>query len=64
MIRFKHKETGEIIELSRIRTYIKDDGSKYNVDVTMKYDLSEYEEIKEKTNYSSIYCAKAPNDKL
>ena len=64
MIRFKNKKTGEIIELSRIRTYVRDDGSRYNVDVTMKYDLDDYEEIIEETNYSSIHCTKAPNDKM
>jgi hypothetical protein len=64
MIRFKNKKTGEIIELSRIRTYVRDDGSRYNVDVTMKYDLDDYEEIREETNYSSIHCTKAPNDKM
>ena len=64
MIRFKNKKTGEIIELSRIRTYLRDDGSRYNVDVTMKYDLDDYEEIREETNYSSIHCTKAPNDKM
>jgi len=64
MIRFKNKKTGEIIELSRIRTYVRDDGSRYNVDVTMKYDLDDYEEIREETNYSSIHCTKAPNDKI
>jgi len=63
MIRFKHKETGEIIELSRVRTYINNDGTKYNVDVTSNYDLSDYEEIKEQTDYSSIICTKAPNDR-
>ena len=64
MIRFKNKKTGEIIELSRIRTYVRDDGSRYNVDVTMKYNLDDYEEIREETNYSSIHCTKAPNDKM
>ena len=64
MIRFKNKKTGKIIELSRIRTYVRDDGSRYNVDVTMKYDLDDYEEIREETNYSSIHCTKAPNDKM
>ena len=64
MIRFKNQKTGEIIELSRIRTYVRDDGSRYNVDVTMKYDLDDYEEIREETNYSSIHCTKAPNDKM
>ena len=64
MIRFKHKETGEVIELSRVRTYINNDGTKYNVDVTSNYDLSDYEEIKEQTDYSSITCTKAPNDRL
>jgi hypothetical protein len=63
MIRFKHKETGEVIELSRVRTYINNDGTKYNVDVTSNYDLSDYEEIKEQTDYSSIICTKAPNDR-
>ena len=63
MIRFKHKETGEIIELSRVRTYINNDGTQYNVDVTSNYDLSDYEEIKEQTDYSSIICTKAPNDR-
>jgi hypothetical protein len=63
MIRFKHKKTGEIISLSRVRTYINNDGTKYSVDVTSKYDLSDYEKIKEQTDYSSITCAKALNDR-
>ena len=64
MIQFKHKKTGEVIELSRVRTYVREDGTKYNVDVTMQYVLSEYDEIREATDYSSIHCTKAPNDKL
>jgi hypothetical protein len=64
MIQFKHKETGEVIQLSRVRTYINADGTKYNVDVTNKYDLSHYEEVREDTNYSSILCTKAPNDRM
>lgn len=64
MIQFKHKETGEVIQLSRVRTYINTDGTKYNVDVTGKYDLSSYEEVRENTDYSSILCTKAPNDRL
>ena len=64
MIKFKHKSTGNVIELSRVRTYINADGSKVNVDPTMKYDLSEYDEIREETNFASIVCTKAPNDRL
>ena len=64
MIKFKHKETGETISINKVRTYINDDGSKRNVDLSGKYDLSEYEEIKEDSNYSSIGFKKAPNDRL
>jgi len=64
MIRFKNKKTGEVIELSRVRTYINNDGSKTNVDPTHKYDLSEYDEIMEEVDYKSINMTKAPNDRL
>ena len=63
MIRFKNKETGEVISISKVRTYINDDGSKRNVDPTGKYNLSDYEEVREDTNYQSILCTKAPNDR-
>ena len=64
MIRFKHKKSGDTIEVARVRTYINDDGSKYSIDLSSKYDLNDYEEIKDSTNYSSIYCTKSPNDRL
>jgi len=63
MIRFKHKETGEIISINRVRTYVNNDGTRYNVDPTHKYELSDYEEIKEDTDFGSILCTKAPNDR-
>lgn len=64
MIRFKNKQTGDVIELSRVRTYINDDGSKINVDPTHKYDLSQYDEIRDEVDYKSINMKKAPNDRL
>ena len=64
MIRFKHKTTGEEIGISKVRTYINDDGSKRNVDLDGVYDLSEYEELKDSSDYSSILCKKALNDRL
>lgn len=64
MIRFRHKETGEEIAISKVRTYISDDGSKRNVDLDGVYDLSEYEELRDNSDYSSILCKKAPNDRL
>ena len=60
MIKFKHKETGETINVSQVRTYVNSDGSKRNVDLTSKYDLDEYDEVKEKTDYKSIHCTQAP----
>ena len=42
MIQFKHKETGEVVRISKVRTYINDDGSKRNVDLAGEYDLSDY----------------------
>lgn len=64
MIKFKHKETGETINVSQVRTYVNSDGSKRNVDLTSKYDLDKYDEVKEKTDYKSIHCTQAPNDKI
>jgi hypothetical protein len=64
MIQFKHKKTGELITISRVRTYINDDGSKKNVDLSSKYDLNDYDQVIDDTNYSSIHCTKAPNDRL
>jgi hypothetical protein len=63
MIKFKHKGTGSVVELSRVRTYINADGSKTNIDPTFTHDLSEYEEIREETNFLSIACTKAINDR-
>ena len=63
MIQFKHKETGEVVRISKVRTYINDDGSKRNVDLAGEYDLSDYEEVREDTNYQSILCTKAPNER-
>ena len=40
MIRFKHKKSGDTIEVARVRTYINDDGSKYSIDLSSKYDLT------------------------
>jgi hypothetical protein len=62
MINFKHKKSGEVVSLSKVRTYINDDGSKRNVDLSGKYDLSEYEEVKEPSDYKTIGFTKAPND--
>lgn len=64
MIRFKHKETGEEIAISKVRTYINNDGYRRNVDLDGVYDLSEYNQLKDNTDYSSILCKKALNDRL
>lgn len=64
MIKFKHKDTGEEISLSHIRTYYKSDGTTYNVDVSSKYDLKDYIEIKHKGNYKAVNVTKAPNDRI
>ena len=62
MIKFRHRETNEEIFLQRVRTYINDDGSKRNVDLSGRYDLSMYEEVREDIDYKSIAFKKAPND--
>ena len=54
MIQFKNKKTGELITISRVRTYINDDGSKRNVDLSGEYNLSEYNQVFDDTNYSII----------
>jgi hypothetical protein len=62
-MKFKHNETGEIIEVRAVRVYHKADGNTTYQDIDENFDLSQYVAFDEKNvDYSSIGFTKAPND--
>ena len=60
---YKHKETGELKVFSRTRTYINNDGTKYDVDVTSGENLTEsWDFVSTDGNYESVVTKKSPTD--
>ena len=63
MPNYKNRKTGEIKSFSRTRTYINDDGSKREIDITTGEDITkDWELVSEATDYSSVIAKKSPND--
>ena len=59
---FKHKETGEIIRVARVRYFIED--GKSPQDLSGTYDLTDYEYFDEEptTSYETVRVTKGRND--
>ena len=61
-MKFTHKTTNKEISVNSVRTVIRD-GETVLIDLSGKYDLSEYNEVKGKTEYASIAIPRAVNDR-
>ena len=60
---YKNKETGDVRVFSRTRTYINDDGTKREVDVTTGEDITlDWELVVEGSGYSNVTAKKSPKD--
>jgi len=60
---YKNKETGGVRVFSRTRTYINDDGTKREVDVTTGEDITlDWELVVEGSGYSNVTAKKSPKD--
>lgn len=60
---YRNKQTGEIISVGRLRTYINDDGTKREVDIATGKDLDEYERIVETDkDFTSVRAKANPRD--
>jgi len=60
---YKNKETGAVRVFSRTRTYINDDGTKREVDVTTGEDITlDWELVVEGSGFSNVTAKKSPKD--
>lgn len=60
---YKHRTTGEVITVGRLRTYINDDGTKREVDIATGKDLDDYERIVETDkDFKNIKAKANPRD--
>ena len=60
---YKHRATGEVITVGRLRTYINDDGTKREVDIATGKDLDDYERIVETDkDFTSVRAKANPKD--
>lgn len=60
---YTNTETGETKKVARVRTYINDDGTKRDVDLTTGEDItSEWELVIDGDHYSTIAVKKAGGD--
>lgn len=63
--KFKHKETGDIIQLSRVRYYVSEGKVTSRVDLGGTYDLTQYDDFNEdamSTSYETIKMTKSKTD--
>ena len=60
---YKNKKTGELKVFRRTRTYINNDGSKYEIDVESGENLTaDWEYVSPEGNYESVVTKKSPTD--
>lgn len=60
---YKNKETGETRVYARTRTYVYDDGSKKEVDLSSGQEITkDWELVVESTDYKSVIAKKSPTD--
>lgn len=59
---FKHKKTGEVITVSKLRMIFKESGEVEHRDINGKYDLSKYDHVPIKTDFQSIRVVPNAND--
>jgi hypothetical protein len=62
MAKFKHKKTGEEINV-KLRIILTDSGQVVYQDRDNRYDLKDYDEVKEEGDFTAVRVKANPKDK-